>query len=605
MYYAARLESDAESFFGDLELRRGTFRNGDGGAPSYGLTVTCIEGSIVATTKEGFEVNHNYFELLAGFTFTAASRDEILAMMSAGKDGSFSYSGGKATNHCHFVRAECAEGIRYTVIAEVDDYGLIGIAEAIRRSMSMLYLLTVYVVIMLTALIVFLFFRASTKLSRANERLQRDLTLIGAAISHDLNAIFYYDTGDRTLTPGINADKLLFGVGMIHDVPYDNVFSKMIYKGDLEEYRRVFSDINRGEIFSEAELRIARPDGSYAWRKLSLQTVDYFSKRQRVKAVGRITDINALQRAKYEAQSGSFVKNSLAGMYMRVYEINLTKDCFISGERVAFSDAGLKSAVSFSEYFRHICETKILKEDAKKIKAAYNPAHLNQLYEKRLSITYEYRWNSDMRGIIWISCTVSVYKNSDGDLIMLLLTSDIDQKKKETLLLIDKAKHDSATNLYNKVVTEECIVNILSLSHPCKMHAFVMFDIDKFKLINDTLGHVTGDERIIELALLLKSSTRTADIAGRVGGDEFVLFFKDIRNAEQVTERMRELLRDYSKLTVADDKIAHSLSAGIAFYPKDGKSYRELYKNADSALYRSKKSGGNTYTLYGENETVG
>ena len=124
----------------------------------------------------------------------------------------------------------------------------------------------------------------------------------------------------------------------------------------------------------------------------------------------------------------------------------------------------------------------------------------------------------------------------------------------------------------------------------------MMIDMDDFKSINDTLGHVAGDNAIIAVAKMFKTVLRVGDLVGRMGGDEFMIVLKNIPYGE-VVERRAEIVRQMMRIQLTESK-SISGSIGVALYPKDGQTFEELYMHADIALYRAKETGGDAYVFY-------
>ncbi|WP_459195823.1 GGDEF domain-containing protein [Wukongibacter baidiensis] len=156
---------------------------------------------------------------------------------------------------------------------------------------------------------------------------------------------------------------------------------------------------------------------------------------------------------------------------------------------------------------------------------------------------------------------------------------------KEKLLI--KSKTDSLTKAYNK----EAIINIIDEMINSKENdkfSVMMFDIDNFKHINDTFGHITGDVCIKNLVNTARSSIRERDLLGRFGGDEFVIVLPglDIEEASVVAERLRENVS-----SMKNPKF--TISIGISSYPQDGNTVKDLISLADNGLYVSKEKGKN------------
>ncbi len=170
-----------------------------------------------------------------------------------------------------------------------------------------------------------------------------------------------------------------------------------------------------------------------------------------------------------------------------------------------------------------------------------------------------------------------------------------DQKKLEAL-----AQKDLLTNCYNKVSTEK-IIEELIWDNANRSHALFAVDIDDFKAVNDNLGHAFGDTVLREVSSNLHSQFRGGDIIGRIGGDEFVVFVKNIDNMQALEEKARAITQAFKNTYTGETRdYKVSGSVGIALYPQHGKGYTELFKSADRALYQSKLGGKDCYSFYSE-----
>ncbi|MFI3254830.1 MAG: diguanylate cyclase [Eubacteriales bacterium] len=172
--------------------------------------------------------------------------------------------------------------------------------------------------------------------------------------------------------------------------------------------------------------------------------------------------------------------------------------------------------------------------------------------------------------------------------------------------LEEQANYDALTHVLNKRAVLDFTSDILKDSTSKSKHALFFMDLDNFKGANDNLGHVFGDYLLEELGQRLKDSIRTQDLVGRVGGDEFVIFLRDVPNADILMGKAKMLLSTISE-DFSDGEVRHSIhgSLGVAVYPDHGISYEELYHRADIALYHSKKKGKNMVTIYDPSLTEG
>ncbi len=165
-------------------------------------------------------------------------------------------------------------------------------------------------------------------------------------------------------------------------------------------------------------------------------------------------------------------------------------------------------------------------------------------------------------------------------------------------VLENKADTDLLTGLNNKLSTERKVQECIE-AEPDMQHLMLLFDIDNFKKINDTMGHAFGDQVLKSLGEQLSMEFRKTDILGRIGGDEFAILLKDIKDDEIILKEGDKILQFFRQFKVGDYvKYSATASIGASIYPRDGKDFTELYKAADNALYEAKKQGKNRLIYY-------
>lgn len=163
------------------------------------------------------------------------------------------------------------------------------------------------------------------------------------------------------------------------------------------------------------------------------------------------------------------------------------------------------------------------------------------------------------------------------------------------------ANTDDLTGLLNRDYTEKSINQYLSERR--NAGALLMMDLDNFKLVNDSYGHIVGDELLKEFSSILKTLTRQDDLICRMGGDEFLIFLKDISSRSIVSEKAEQILIMLQKYLIKPDlSNSVSISMGIAMAPMDGRDFLTLYQNADKSLYYVKQNGKNSYHFYSDEE---
>lgn len=167
------------------------------------------------------------------------------------------------------------------------------------------------------------------------------------------------------------------------------------------------------------------------------------------------------------------------------------------------------------------------------------------------------------------------------------------------------AETDQLTGLYNKVTTEKKIKEFMEENPDTQSMLFVL-DIDNFKKINDTMGHAFGDKVLRTIGQRIKMEFRASDIIGRAGGDEFIIFLKNLREEEYIVKEAQKVENFFKDFKVGDyTKYAATASIGCAVFPREGADFESLYKAADQALYLAKKRGKNQLAFYREPEGFG
>ena len=182
------------------------------------------------------------------------------------------------------------------------------------------------------------------------------------------------------------------------------------------------------------------------------------------------------------------------------------------------------------------------------------------------------------------------------------LLLEITERKKLEEKLRKRAEFDALTALPNRVVFRDRLSQAIRMSERSKRLGAVLFiDLDRFKWVNDALGHKAGDELLIQVAQRLSSCVRKSDTVARFGGDEFIILLPDIQPeslSEHVAQKVLEQLAMPFRLSGRDVKISGSV--GVTVFPPDNLDPDVLVKNADSAMYRAKKSGRNAYRFFKE-----
>jgi len=183
---------------------------------------------------------------------------------------------------------------------------------------------------------------------------------------------------------------------------------------------------------------------------------------------------------------------------------------------------------------------------------------------------------------------------------------DITDRKLFEEQLMDQATHDSLTGLANKNLLNDRLGQATAYQKRKKMlYAVMLLDIDRFKVINDTLGHSSGDILLKQIAERLANSVRNYDTVARLGGDEFVILVNDVTDTNDIITVAKNILDLFTaSVKINENELFVAASIGISMFPSDGETADHLLMKADTAMYHCKAQGGNNYQFFAEEMNV-
>ncbi|MBL8383087.1 MAG: diguanylate cyclase [Burkholderiales bacterium] len=192
---------------------------------------------------------------------------------------------------------------------------------------------------------------------------------------------------------------------------------------------------------------------------------------------------------------------------------------------------------------------------------------------------------------------VAPWRPEDG---IVWTAEDVTEQRADAARVAFLAHHDQLTGLPNRILLADRLRVALAQAARNRMLCGLMFlDLDRFKLINDTLGHAIGDELLIEVSRRLKASVRDSDTVARLGGDEFVVVLPALKTVDDAETVARKILASLgAPYELSGHPVRTSPSIGIALYPTDAADGDALLKAADAAMYEAKQTGRNGYRFY-------
>jgi diguanylate cyclase (GGDEF)-like protein/PAS domain S-box-containing protein len=214
-------------------------------------------------------------------------------------------------------------------------------------------------------------------------------------------------------------------------------------------------------------------------------------------------------------------------------------------------------------------------------------------------------WNIRKNGEMypqWLN--ISCVKDEHGKPVNYVgVFSDISERKSAEERILHQVYYDQLTDLPNRALFTDRVNQVMNLAkrHPGYHFAVMFLDLDRFKLINDSMGHDAGDQLLQQVAHRLRGSVRESDTIARMGGDEFTVVLSEISNPQHAVGVAQKILDAFRPpFNLNGEEVFVSVSIGISVYPQDGSNIDILLKNADMAMYRAKGAGGSWYELYDE-----
>ncbi|MGN0368807.1 MAG: EAL domain-containing protein [Wujia sp.] len=336
-------------------------------------------------------------------------------------------------------------------------------------------------------------------------------------------------------------------------------------------------------------------------------------------ANGNIKWVNAVLARAGESQQGfpvvNLVMSDITNLKIAEMKAMLEEQKYLIisdiSEELPYEYDIASDTITFAEKFNHIFEGENVIENPtenmlKQGLVSYDTQNaINELfYLAKTGTEYhstEFKLNTRNGGFQWYFSTFStIYDESGNPLRVVGLLRNIHTQKVEQQKLLTRAETDQMTGLYNKVTTEGKIKESLRALNGNSYNILMLVDIDDFKKINDTYGHLKGDEVIVDIANTLQEYKGEYGIAGRLGGDEFCLFLSDVLDKQLACEKATLIADRLRALYPGTDSCKVTLSIGIAA-TNEQIPYSVLLENADTALYQAKLNGKNTYFCYEDN----
>lgn len=370
------------------------------------------------------------------------------------------------------------------------------------------------------------------------------------------------------------------------------------YKDDRIILEEMIEECLRSKAVAERELRFLDKSGKIHW--MSMRICIYTHKNATPYFLMAGWDITDRKQMEDEVRLQTERNRLLEELTNEIaLDYDVQNECFRINDYTRDKYCFTQNYVSRDEYIQ-----MIHKEDWNRFNRSLKKA-LSQPTESVIECRLFLREKGEEPYYRWYRVTYRSIEGNNGDIIRIIgRMYNIDKEKRIRSQLQEKARRDPMTGLLNKQALREEVEEFLH-EKQSGIHAFMVIDIDNFKRINDTFGHVFGDTIIKDVSEKIAEQFRGLDIIGRVGGDEFVVCMKYV-TIEHAKEKARSLCEAVKKkYGGSQEERTVTCSVGIVFFSEnEATDYESLFSRADMAMYQAKMSGKNGYQIADKNSTL-
>ncbi|MCR0181656.1 diguanylate cyclase [[Clostridium] innocuum] len=422
------------------------------------------------------------------------------------------------------------------------------------------------------------------------------------ALQQARTALWEYDIREHTIQRIDNVrgqfSEIFPNEGVIEGVPDALIAQGILFEDSIREIEVMYSKLKEGYKKVSGQLHMRNRNGEERWVEIRCTTI-FDEAGRAIKAIGISKDISEQKRLESSYQNERKLQEIMNAGFLSVFEVNITQNRMILIDKEAAAKLSSPPEEGVYDEILQAALSKIHPDFQKKVYEKMNCRELHLAYMRGIhTCNVEYRLKR--KGCYhWINASIQLLKkDSSADIFARVFLKDIQAQKEKEEKLQKEVHIDALTGAYNRkgIITH---IEELLRQNPEAISACVSLDIDNFKEVNDTFGHLYGDAVLSETAKKIQKLCRSDTLIGRLGGDEFVAFFPRLQSEEvlmHAAERLQSAL--VNTYTSGSHMVKTSVSMGISFYPRHGTTFTELYDKADIAMYHCKRNGKNGWTVY-------
>lgn len=415
----------------------------------------------------------------------------------------------------------------------------------------------------------------------------------GSMIDNIIAGICFFEYEDGKMTPiFINEGFFrMLGYSRVEGMKYLEKLERNIIPDDLPTYRQAIRDVLKDDGVVDTEFRTVTGSGNLRW--LHARGNLYAREGRKYTIVTIIEDVTERKNVEEELQRQAERLHILSEAEgEKIIDYNAKTDVMIIRTN---DEYGMAQDEIHSRYMERFNAAMIYKEDV-----AYYKAVLESLLKSPKHDTIEFRIKRFNEDYTWYQANLTSLLGAEGYVTRIVgRMIDINDRKLKEMDLLLRAEKDALTGIYNQGATEQLIHNAIEDSKDNDLGALMLIDLDNFKEANDLLGHANGDELLEKTANILKEMFKGGDVIGRIGGDEFLVYMRNLNSISDADEMAGNIVKSVRyDLDFEGQPIHVTCSVGVAVYPYHGKTYEELFEKADRAVYTVKANGKDGYRVY-------
>ncbi len=415
----------------------------------------------------------------------------------------------------------------------------------------------------------------------------------GSMIDNIIAGICFFEYEDGEMKPIFVNEGFfrMLGYSRVEGMKYLERVELSIIPDDLPTYRQAIRDVLKDDGVVDTEFRTVTGSGNLRW--LHVRGNLYAREGRKYTIVSVIEDITERKSVEEELQRQAERLHILSQAEgEKIIDYNAKTDVMIIRTN---DEYGMAQDEIHSRYMQRFNAAMIYKEDV-----AYYKAVLESLLKSPKHDTIEFRIKRFDEDYTWYQANLTSLLGAEGYVTRIVgRMINIDDRKKKEMELLLRAEKDALTGIYNQGATEQLIHNAIEDGNENSLSAMMIIDLDNFKEANDLLGHANGDQLLEKTAGILKEMFKGGDVIGRIGGDEFLVYMRNLESISDADEMAGNIVKQVRYDLDFEGQLIHvTCSVGVAVYPYHGKNYEELFEKADRAVYTVKANGKDGYRVY-------